>query len=42
MNNLSIKAGGDINDWKNKDSKMKIYNSISFKYIPYNDTIITN
>jgi len=42
MSYLSIKAGGHENDWKNKDSKMSIYNSISFKYLPINNTIIAN
>lgn len=41
MNYLSLKAGGNINDWKHKDSTMKIYNSISFKYIPTNNSIIS-
>ncbi len=39
MNNLSIKAGGNKEDWKIKGSKIKKYNSISFKYINETDTI---
>ena len=39
MNNLSIKAGGNKEDWKIKGSKIKKYNSVSFKYINETDTI---
>ena len=39
MNNLSIKAGGNKEDWKIKGTIIKKYNSISFKYINETNTI---
>jgi AmmeMemoRadiSam system protein B len=39
MDNLSIKASGNKDDWKNKDSKIKIYKSIVFKYNCINESI---
>ena len=39
MDNLSIKASGNKDDWKNKDSKIKIYKSTVFKYNCINESI---
>ncbi len=39
MNNLSIKAGGNKEDWRIKGTIIKKYNSISFKYINETNTI---
>ena len=33
ISSLSRKAGGNSNDWKKTGSKVKLYNSISYKYI---------
>jgi AmmeMemoRadiSam system protein B len=40
MTYLSIKAGGEKDDWKHKNSIMSIYSSISFIYLPINNKII--
>lgn len=39
MDNLSIKASGNKDDWKNKESKIKIYKSTVFKYNCINESI---
>lgn len=41
MNNLSLKAGGNIDSWKNIDSIIKIYDTISFKFLNDTNTLTT-
>ena len=41
MNNLSLKAGGYIDDWKNIYSIIKIYDTISFKFLNEKNLITT-
>ena len=42
MESLSKKVGDSKDDWKNPNSTIKIYKSISYKFIPKNNNLINN